>query len=643
MLAPEGKARRKTMDKIEIRVESFNGDAVTKPWSAVFGLAGGTIGRGGQNKLVLPDNDAHVARVHAMVRLETDKALIANLCERRAIEVGGQELPSGQETVLAMGAQLRIGPYVLRALRPGTPWQVADAPAAAAAPPPAAATAAAAALDENPFAFIGRVEAPPPRAAAAPAPRASQPSAPPGALLIPDDFDPFARDAEQERRDKDPWAGGLPMQNLAAMAPVRDELLRSLPAIDRVDQPSPLDHAAVKGLPASLDPQVELDPMRLFDSAPTLPGLPPEAARLLHGSELGQALRLPQEAVMPSAAAAAMAPAMPPVMPPATPPVMAPAPAPPPAPLQAAGLNRVEGLDLTMFDRAPTPMPARGAEPALPPDATIFSHIDADLSSTQLMPMRAAVPAPSQLPTLAVVAPDLDLDLDGPAPSAAPAAAPPAALAAATAAAADLQALMQAFIEGIGLPPERVQTELTPEFMQRIGQAFRSAIQGTMDLLHARSEIKREFRADVTIMANRANNPLKFLPDADGVMMQMFGQTFPGFMRPVPAMQEAYRDLRVHQLALMAGIRAAYAEALTRFDPAELERQAGEPGGLLGRLGRNRHKAALWDDYKQRYAEIRRNAEDDLEAFSGRTFVKAYDAAADAALDEDDPLLRKKT
>jgi FHA domain-containing protein len=126
-------------------------------------------------------------------------------------------------------------------------------------------------------------------------------------------------------------------------------------------------------------------------------------------------------------------------------------------------------------------------------------------------------------------------------------------------------------------------------------------------------------------------------------MMQMFGQTFPGFMRPVPAMQEAYRDLRVHQLALMAGIRAAYAEALTRFDPTELEKQAGEPGGLLARLGRNRHKAALWDDYKQRYAEIRRNAEDDLTAFSGRTFVKAYDAAADAALDEDEVLLRKKT
>ncbi|MCA0243819.1 MAG: type VI secretion system-associated FHA domain protein TagH [Proteobacteria bacterium] len=637
------------MDKIEIRVESFNGEAVTKPWSAVFGLAGGTIGRGGQNKLVLPDPDAHVARVHAMVRLETDKALIANLCERRAIVVGGQELPSGQETVLPIGTQVHVGPYRLRALRPGTPWQAAGEALPAAAPPPAAA---AAALDENPFAFIGRVEASPSPPAAAPSPRAAPAPAPPGALLIPDDFDPFARDIEQERRDKDPWAGGLPMHNLAEMAPLRDELLRSLPAIDRVDQPSPLERSAVKGLPASLDPQMELDPLRLFESAPTLPGLPPDAARLLHGSELGQALRLPREAAMPAAEAPVIAPVIAPMITPAIPPAIPSSitPPPPPAPLQAAGLHRVDGLDLTMFDRAPGALPAGGGEPPVAPEATIFSNIDANLTSTQLLPMRAPVPLP-QVPTLAVVAPGLDLDLDGPAPTPfdppAAAAAPPVpvdpAPAPAMTSAADLQALMQAFIEGIGLPPERVKSELTPEFMQRVGQTFRTAIQGTMDLLHARSEIKREFRADVTIMANRANNPLKFLPDADGVMMQMFGQTFPGFMRPVPAMQEAYRDLRVHQLALMAGIRAAYAEALTRFDPAELERQAGDPGGLLARLGRNRHKAALWDDYKQRYAEIRRNAEDDLTAFSGRTFVKAYDAAADAALDEDELLLRKKT
>jgi FHA domain-containing protein len=334
--------------------------------------------------------------------------------------------------------------------------------------------------------------------------------------------------------------------------------------------------------------------------------------------------------------------------------------------VQAAGLKQVQGLDLSMFDRGP----GATAEIPVAPEATVFSHIDADLAPTQLLPMRRAaapvavpsldldldrppvpmapmvppVPAAAQAPPPKAAAPTLPAEPPAPAPAVPPPAVPlpavqttPAvapAAASSSLSADEQQALLNAFIEGIGLTPDQVKAELTPEFMRRFGQAYRTAVQGTMDLLHARSEIKRELRSDVTIMATRANNPLKFLPDADGVMMQMVGQTFPGFMLPVPAMQEAFRDLRVHQLALMAGIRAAYAEALTRFDPQQLEKHAAEPGGLLAKLASTRHKAALWDDYKQRYADIRRHAEDDLTAFSGRTFVKAYDAAADAAEDQ---------
>ena len=194
-----------------------------------------------------------------------------------------------------------------------------------------------------------------------------------------------------------------------------------------------------------------------------------------------------------------------------------------------------------------------------------------------------------------------------------------------------MKALMDAFLAGAGLAPGRVEAVMTPEFMREFGEAFRIAVQGTIELLAARSEIKREFRADVTIIAPRANNPLKFLPNADGVMMQMVGQSFPGFMKPMPSMKEAYFDLQVHQLALMAGIRAAYAEALSRFDPVELEKRCEASGGLLSKISSTARKAAVWDHYKQSYEAIRRHAEDDLVGFSGEAFVQAYDAAAEAA------------
>jgi len=82
---------------------------------------------------------------------------------------------------------------------------------------------------------------------------------------------------------------------------------------------------------------------------------------------------------------------------------------------------------------------------------------------------------------------------------------------------------------------------------------------------------------------------------------------------------------------LMAGIRAAYVEALTRFDPATLEKQLPISDSVIGRWSATRRKAALWDGYRQSYLDIRRHAEDDLMAFSGRTFVQAYEAAVEAA------------
>jgi FHA domain-containing protein len=190
---------------------------------------------------------------------------------------------------------------------------------------------------------------------------------------------------------------------------------------------------------------------------------------------------------------------------------------------------------------------------------------------------------------------------------------------------ASSEALAAAFLQGAGIEPGKAHVTITPDFMHAFGEALRVAVQGSIDLLSARSEIKREFRADVTIIASGANNPLKFLPTAEGVMLQLIGQTFPGFMK------EAYKDLAVHQIALMAGIRAAYAEAVASLSPAELEKNAAVTSSLLTKISSVHRKAALWDDFQQRYDSVRRHAEDDLMAFSGKTFVNAYEAAAQSA------------
>ncbi|MDA8443757.1 type VI secretion system-associated FHA domain protein TagH [Paracidovorax valerianellae] len=727
------------MDKVELRVAQQADLSVERSWSAVFGVAGGTIGRGGQNKLVLPDSDASVARVHAMVRMESDAAYIANLCERRSITVAGQEVRSGEEVPLAIGDEVVIGPYRLYALIPGQPLVIKPAEPAFTAQPVAEKAISATPIsfepisapvaepspfdlppslgaqspvdDSNPFAILGRVSEPgvapsvdatetaasaivpsfmasPPESAspvsssanksigapstsassfepqeavlpgvvrtssASPAPSPELPAsgwddvprsspakaAAHRALVIPDDFDLFAQDANRQAQKGDPWAGGLQTKSLSDVANLRhDELLKTLPISGRFEHE--MDNPAHTGLPKALDPRNELDPLRLFQQDRDQPA-PQEAGPSALGCDLSQAFSMPKSASASGIAVenlaveslgieaisidAAVSSAQALASPSASP-------APLPVEQVAAplvGLRKVDGLNLDSFGDALTVSDSAWM-PAVEPVVPMVEKIPAQISlqegnaepknsvgfsgeNTDPLPPADQYAAPAQ----AVSAP-----APMPVASSTAGALPPA----------ELNALVTAFLDGAGVLPKKLEPTLTPEFMRSFGEAFRVAVQGTIDLLAARSEIKREFRAGVTVIASGANNPLKFLPTPDGVIMQMIGQNFPGFMQPIPAMKDAYQDLCVHQLALMAGIRAAYAEALSRFDPVELEKQAATIGGMLGKVSSIGRKAALWDEYKKNFDAIRRDAEDDLTAFSGQAFLEAYENAEAAA------------
>jgi FHA domain-containing protein len=118
-----------------------------------------------------------------------------------------------------------------------------------------------------------------------------------------------------------------------------------------------------------------------------------------------------------------------------------------------------------------------------------------------------------------------------------------------------------------GAPPQ-----LSPELMRRLGELVRVATQGTIDLLQARATLKREMKTEVTMIASRDNNPLKFSPDAHAALAHLLStQSIRGFLDPVPALKDSYDDLLAHQVGFIAGMRAAMQGLIARFDPAVLE------------------------------------------------------------------------
>lgn len=186
------------------------------------------------------------------------------------------------------------------------------------------------------------------------------------------------------------------------------------------------------------------------------------------------------------------------------------------------------------------------------------------------------------------------------------------------------QEALRVFLEGAGLPPRAFADDAeAAQYLRQCGAITRAAIDGVMALLVARAEAKKEFRAeDRTMVASRDNNPLKLMADPQEAVDFLFDpkERSGGFLTPVQAVSDAFDDMRAHEAALIAGMRAAILGAVARFDPKKLEEELEKSSGGLG-LNR---KAKLWELFGAYQQKLARDAGDDFNKVFGRDFLSAY-------------------
>lgn len=265
---------------------------------------------------------------------------------------------------------------------------------------------------------------------------------------------------------------------------------------------------------------------------------------------------------------------------------------PPPAPAalppaQRGGNVIPENWDRTSFDRSKLQ----------PPEPT---------------PQRAAPPPPPQPPPQPRVA-----QPQRAAPAPRPAAPAPAVSSGGSAGRSLFD--WEGFLRATGVDPARVP----PETAAVLGNILRSVVQGLIEVLRARTEIKTEFRMPVTQVKVSENNPLKFAANAEDALGNLLGRRNPAYLAPQEAFADALNDVRFHQLAMLAGVRAGFDNLMNRFDPAQLqeafERQ-GKRGGLFGG-----GKVSYWERYTERYEEMTKDRDDTFRRLFGEEFARAYE------------------
>jgi FHA domain-containing protein len=300
---------------------------------------------------------------------------------------------------------------------------------------------------------------------------------------------------------------------------------------------------------------------------------------------------------------------------------------------QAQGLYRQQDIDVAM--------PAQGHNTLPEPfDDDIFASLDKDFGPARATPLpppvapqRASAAPPSALDPLDIdlmaglAAPAVASPVAPPRAAAQPVAAPTVAPKAQGGAALDNAQLLAVLAKALELEPGDLDAANPLETIRVVGELLNLTVGGLYQMLGMRAQLKNELRIeDRTMIAARENNPLKHSESARDALRYLVDVRQHGnklFLPPGQAIGDAVNDVCAHEMAVMAGTRAALLAALQMFSPGTVEKRITRSGALDSVLPAL-HRAKLWESFLAMYGELEKEAEDHFDRLLNQEFARAY-------------------
>jgi len=176
-------------------------------------------------------------------------------------------------------------------------------------------------------------------------------------------------------------------------------------------------------------------------------------------------------------------------------------------------------------------------------------------------------------------------------------------------------------LEAMGLD----EADIAPEILRDLGAIFRVVVSGVMDVLKARQQTKDQFNLGMTTFKPADNNPLKFSADVDDALHNLFVKRHKStYLGPVEAFEDAFEDMRNHQIAMLVGVRVAFESMLSEFHPDHLQEQFDrqvKKGALVTMPARLRY----WELYREWIHDMVRDADTSFRELFGEEFARAYE------------------
>lgn len=185
----------------------------------------------------------------------------------------------------------------------------------------------------------------------------------------------------------------------------------------------------------------------------------------------------------------------------------------------------------------------------------------------------------------------------------------------------------QDMLRSLGLDPARVQ----PGIYAQLGAILRTVTEGLMKVLQSRATVKSQFRMPMTYVRPVENNPLKIAVGMQDALRTLFMTRNPGYLAPTDAFREGLMDISHHELAMLAGVRAAYQAMLATLHPDRLETQFARrlrrtsfipwDTGVVRFVNRLR----FWGMYRAQFEDFESDPESHFQLLFGEAFAQAYE------------------
>jgi type VI secretion system protein ImpI len=155
-----------------------------------------------------------------------------------------------------------------------------------------------------------------------------------------------------------------------------------------------------------------------------------------------------------------------------------------------------------------------------------------------------------------------------------------------------------------------------------IGAVLRLTVEELSTLLKARAAAKTMVKSGQRTMVGAAdNNPLKFVPAAEEILEIMFARRRAGYLDAKHSVEEAFRDLKTHELATYAAMQSALSRLLEELSPESIERKV--PSSSFGSK-----KSRAWELFAATWAAKEQANENGMLDVFLAYFAEAYAKAA---------------